>query len=308
MAVPEEHEPVASKRAWQHRVLDAIYALAGDWKVWVAVTHLAYMLGAYKWHIALRLPILFALVFGILSRYWLTQWRFWGGVTLYYLAHIIYDPYWLANHHYVLFYTALAMTLSTLRSDDVQEARVIFRHNARAMMVILMGAATLQKLLSPSYRDGSFYAYLISHGGFGRPLWAWHDKVSTTMSLNRHRLWMWFDQPPGQPLRVDWPYGDLQLWGSMLSWATIGVEAAMALLALFLPKGRVWAIGSLLFVWSLVLIRQELMFISLVTLIAALMLDESRPNVRRWQLVLCWSWVVFIILPFILKPLGVWSG
>lgn len=294
--------PETSLSRWQV-IKVGLLERATSWMSWVALTHLCYLLGAGKWPLIVRVPAMFALVMGLLSQFWLKDWRFWGGISLYYFLHILYEPYWLANHHYVLFYTAIAMTLAMYGGN----ARRVMQHNARMIIIIVMGMATIQKLLSPSYRDGSFFAYMLSHGDFGEPLWFWHDGIATVLRGNTTQLWTWFDTPPGAAHIVTWPWGNLTTWGLVFSWLTIAVEGGVAALAIAKPRGRLWAIGALSFVWSLMLIRQELMFIAIVTLLSTLMLDDE-PHLIRWKRALVVSLMCFLLLPFILRPLGIWTG
>ena len=95
-------------------------------------------------------------------------WAGWLIVLVGLVMGIAWRPLAVANHHYVLAWASLAMVLALSAEPDARESLV--RHNARWMMVAMMAFATLHKLISPSFMDGSFLAFGITAGSFGEPL------------------------------------------------------------------------------------------------------------------------------------------
>ncbi len=87
------------------------------------------------------------------------DWRFWALLTVVtavgVLSHPLVD---LDNHHFLHLYWLLALTLAALARD----AAVTLAHAARLLIGGLFLFATLWKVLSPDFADGSFLAFTLS--------------------------------------------------------------------------------------------------------------------------------------------------
>ncbi len=189
----------------------------------------------------------------------------WVVATLALLAGVGFDPLGVPNHHFVLLYLSILLALN---GPD--------RVAARWLYAALMLFATLQKVASPSFRDGSFMAWLTVDGGLcegpltllGLEPWFAHNRaLITERPLETHVL--------AGPLQGLW------LWGLVVSWGIIAVEAVLSGLAT--RGGRGFAGLSIAFVVLLPFVRTELVFTSTLAVLTGIALSGGA---RRF----CWIW------------------
>ena len=146
---------------------------------WLALILILYLLTSR--HLALTgggLALLVPAALALLApRPWATRPALWALLALALGAIAAAAPLDRANHHYVLMYACAMLALCGARASEAT------RQSARWLFVVVMGVATVQKLLSPTMRDGSFLAALISTGGLLQPLWSglWHGEVAALM-------------------------------------------------------------------------------------------------------------------------------
>jgi hypothetical protein len=240
------------------------------------------------WHRSLPLPSPAALPLAALAAVLLlaaaiarlgTSAWLWGALALLCGAGLLRAPLLAANHHYLATYLALALTLSAL---DRRDAAAAVAANARWIFVGIMGLAALQKLLSPSYRDGSFLGLMITKGAFFEPLLLHVDAAASLLGRNAAQVARFLaDAPaPGVALALDPPpyLGALARGGSLL---IVLIEGALALGAALRPRAG-WLHAALLaFFVALALMRQELVFLSLLIALAVAMLAGA-PSRWRW--------------------------
>jgi hypothetical protein len=185
------------------------------------------------------------------------------------------SPLGVPNHHFVLGYLMLLLTLNGPFGPDAATA-------ARWLYAALMGVAATQKALSPSFADGSFLAWLWLDGGLFGPLLqvspVWQDIFAHNQAL--------LAEAGPDPRVLQGPRAGLAWWGWGWSWAVIGVEAALAALAL--RPGRAFATCAAGFAVLLPFARQELVFASILAVLTGLAVGEG--PVRRGCMV--WAGVL----------------
>ncbi len=258
----------------------ALSRWAASHERWLALLLIIYLLTSR--HLALTdggLALLVPAAIALLAKPpWATRPALWGLLAIMLGALAASAPLDRANHHYVLMYACAMLALCDVRASEAT------RQSARWLFVVVMGVATVQKLLSATMRDGSFLAALISTGGLLQPLWSglWHGEVAALMRENAHRLESLRALAPEQQVAMLWPYGALRLWGQAASVLTIGAEAALTVWVAARPRS-VWTHGALLaFIGGLLLVRQELIFISLVSWLGYACCDGQAPvRLRR---------------------------
>jgi hypothetical protein len=159
-------------------------------------------------------------------------------------AEIIATTWQAPNHLFVLLYMALIATIHHDAPADTSRA-------ARALFVVIMGMATLQKLISPRYMSGEYFLYMTLRGALAR--YAAH---------HRDALAAWLSTYPDAPLPITRSPAPLMA-ARLLAWSAVAAEAALTALAWRARDAhtqRHLAIAALLFLPALILIRPELLF------------------------------------------------
>ncbi len=164
----------------------------------------------------------------------------------------------LANHHFVLTLFALGVAV-----DD--DARTSPRM-AAALLGTLMAVATAQKLVSPVFVSGDYFAYLLSTGGLGGPLLEGLDALgleawSQAVHANEQRVLEFaVAAEPGARVDLPFPLANLGTWAFAFSAFVLAFEAWLACVYLRAPRHRAAAVSLLVFVLGLVLMREEWVF------------------------------------------------
>lgn len=201
---------------------------------------------------------------------------FWVGLILAQVVMLGLRPLDQANHHFVLTYAMMIMALAASQPAPLW----LIGQSARWLFVVVMGMASLQKLLSETFRDGSFMAYLLATGGLGRGLWGGLAQAHDVTHHNSLRFERWASlAPPALSERLVWPWGSLVVWGQVSAAVTLGAEVALTVAFAFWPKHKLTHVALLVFLGGLGLIRQEFVFIALVAwlgLATSAQIDEPR--------------------------------
>lgn len=174
------------------------------------------------WIFAVPFTSLFAAA--VLCERVLYHWFFWTLVTAllgFSTAHL-----WLSegNHLFLLFYVAL----TALVASHTATPRKVFRQNARLMIGLVFGLATLWKVASEDYVSSLFYAHLlITDDRLGALGVLFTDLSRSDIAANQQALLRALDGPvqlitsPGiHPLAV------------VLTWLTVAMEATIAVVFL----------------------------------------------------------------------------
>lgn len=212
-------------------------------------------------------------------------WAGWALVAAGLALGIAGRPYAVANHHFVLAWASLAMALSL--SAPVEERQGLVRHNARWLIVALMGFATVHKLASPDFMNGAFLTFGISTGSFGEPLLRFCDGCARIVEENQRTVGAFRALPPDSVAAVTLrpPIANLVAAGRAFGASILIVEAALFALFLLAPRGRAAHVLVLAFAVGLAMIRQELVFISVVVALGYLACPSDRTWLKRTYMV-----------------------
>lgn len=113
------------------------------------------------WYVVL--PIRILCIGGLLYPAWQKNYRFWLIIASIVLVGDLYNWFSIDNHKYLLAYWCLAICFS-LRSSDIREA---LRINARLLIGLCFLFATIWKIFSPDFLNGTaFHYFLLSDGRF----------------------------------------------------------------------------------------------------------------------------------------------
>ena len=189
----------------------------------------------------------------------------WGAVTASLGAVACYRYGEVANHHFVLTYLALGALLMERAAASERDA--IAFAQARWMLVAIMGLAVLQKLLSPSFMDGSFVTFMLAKGEFLKPA-SMVPAMGDVFDANdaAHAALRASDPLRGGAVALTAPPGIGWVTWILVAAILVG-EAAIALLVAFVPRHPLSRLSLLGMVLVTATIRSELEFLGVVSLL-----------------------------------------
>ena len=184
----------------------------------------------------LHTPLVLLCIIAVAYRKLLKATPFWYIISVLWGTTIYFHWESTDNHKYLICYWCLALctTFSVAPKDQLKA----LRQTSRLLIGLCMTLATLWKLMSPDYLDGTFFHYcLLIDERFTSVATTFGNVSSTTLTDNRE-LW--------ELLREGYLYGiefqnttletspELGTLARFLSWWTIFIEAALAWL-FFMP-------------------------------------------------------------------------
>ena len=207
-------------------------------------------------------------------------WQGWAVVAAGLALGIAGRPLAVANHHYVLTWASLALALAL--SAPVDERRTLVRHNARWLLVAIMGFATVHKLISGPFMDGSFLGFGIATGAFAEPLLQFCPSCLESIGRNVAAVGEFRTTVPeaGAAVTLIDPVPNLPAVARGFGLATLLVEAVLFALFLFVPRARATHLLLLAFAAGLGVNRQELTFISVVAVLGFMSCPAEHARLR----------------------------
>ncbi|MEM0895885.1 MAG: hypothetical protein AAGJ79_03290 [Verrucomicrobiota bacterium] len=207
-------------------------------------------------------------------------WWVWVIIALSLAAGIAMRPLDVPNHHILLTYIAIAIALCLSAPED--QRIPLLQHNARWLIVALMGIATLQRLFQPTFMSGDYISYEIVTGGFLYPLLKLLPETSSIIHENREIAESFRNSPPSETASVALvsPFPMLPLLAKAFVAVIIAIEAWICIAMWARPKWIVTHLSILAFAVSLAVIRQELTFISVVCMLGLLTCDPQWRKLR----------------------------
>lgn len=209
------------------------------------------------------------------------SWQPWAAMATILVVGVFMLPFDVPNHHFVLAYVTLALAIA-LSAPETARASTL-RWNARWLLVAIMGFATLHKVISPAFMDGSYLAYVLATGGFGAPVLALCHACGAAAVQNASLVGEFRAALPASEAAVMLaaPLPNLAVAGRAFAWAIVAGEALLFLAFLVAPSRRVSHIFLLVFAATLGVIRQEFLFISVLCLLGLLSCSPRMVWLRR---------------------------
>jgi hypothetical protein len=135
-----------------------------------------------------------------------------------------------------------------------------------------MGFATLQKLASAAFMDASYTGYLLVTGGFGPAMLSLCApcQMAITSNLAAVEAFRLAAPDPESAVALAAPFSQLEAVARGLTLAILVLEAWLVGVFVAAPKRRLAHWSLLLFVVSLGILRQEYLFIAVVSLLGLL--------------------------------------
>lgn len=223
--------------------------------------------------------LLFAAI--ALAPVWPRSWTLWGALTAILALEVARAPLELPNHHYALTYIALGLALSLSARDPEQDVHL--RTSARWILVGIMGFATLQKATSPDFMSGSYIGYSLATGGFAQPLVAFCESCLEVIDTNLASVQEFRSLVPDSRATIFLasPFPRPVSLTRLFVISILALEAWLAFAFIAFPERRLTHWSLLAFVGTLGVLRQEFLFISVVSLLGLLSCGRAHVWERR---------------------------
>lgn len=190
-------------------------------------------------------------------------------------------PYRLGNHHYVLCYLGLAMALFNGRDDRslLEDSAFVLRWS----VVAIMSIAVVQRLLSPTFLDGSYLGIMILRGEFFRLVYLLCEPCAELAGIDLSLMAKLGAQDPngGASVVLREPFEGFALAARAFAVLILAVELWIAAAFAFFRRPWVRHTALLPFVVALGFTRSEFVFASLLALVG-LGTCEPRMTRLRW--------------------------
>ncbi len=214
------------------------------------------------------------------------RWFTWAGVFAVMLAGFVMRPLDVPNHHVMLTYVAAAAALALTAKPEDHEP--LLRANARWFIVALMSLATLHRLLSADFLNGSYVAFESARGGFLTPLLPLWGDAEAVAAANDAAIDAFRATPPDAAESVTLtpltPSPTLVTF--VFAAAMLAIEAWVALVMWRFPHRLIAHLSVWFFVASLSVIRQEMTFITVLCAVGLLSCPPTLPKIRLGYAVL----------------------
>lgn len=186
----------------------------------------------------LRAAVLLLAVAGLLAPGLAASAPLWLALAALATARIALDWPLSDNHAYLLAYWSLGLGLAfAAGAPAAPEAAARLAQTARLLVALVFALATLQKLASPDYLDGTFFRYALAvddrFEALGRLLGRSDAALAQTRALLEAEPWA--PRPAGAAF-VETPA--LRVAAGVFTLATLALEASVAL-AFLLPARRI---------------------------------------------------------------------
>lgn len=175
----------------------------------------------------------------------------------------------LPNHHFVLAaaYGGLALNLGEGAEAANARARM-----AALLLAAVMALALIQKLLSPSYLRGDYFAYLFATGGLGGPLetLGWVPQWSQAWADNAVKVAEFAAaDSPASTVELIAPFAGTHVAARTLAVFVLFAEWWLACVFARAHRHRVAGWSLAVFVLGLMLLREEYVFASTLCALGA---------------------------------------
>ncbi len=216
-------------------------------------------------------PILiFILLFVFIDKSYFQKPLFWGSVILLLIPHLFVNYFSAANHFFITIYILIILCISSIFKNDQEH---ILRLNAKYILAVLMIFAVIQKLISEEFMSGQTIGYMGYTGQlFKLPTW-FFPEIKDAVGFNHQQINKEIlDLPVTFSLKQPFPY--FKEFSLLFTYITIFAEIIFAAL-LFVKSEFLKNSFFALFVFALILTRQETGFILLVSILLMMQLKDK---------------------------------
>ncbi len=223
---------------------------------------------------------------------------FWLMLAALYILDIIHNPFFPANHHYLLFYLCLIFYF-VFQSDENADREVLLKRNIKWVLVLLMFLAGVQKALSSEFIDGSFMAGSVLDGSYFKPIYYLIPSIKSVVKSNHDAIRAFLSSPPISEGPIDltiFSYYSLGLI-KVFSFLVLLGEILVALIFIFVKNRNIQQIALMSLILGIFLTRLECGFLSIVCILGFSLTTKDQMFIRQ-------SYIVLIILFLSLSIVG----
>ncbi|MEM1068836.1 MAG: hypothetical protein AAGI63_08075 [Planctomycetota bacterium] len=224
--------------------------------------------------------LLFAsLVLGVTNRRSLWLWPL---ITLGFLVSLLARPLDVPNHHWMMTYLSAAIGLSVLTTSQSESRIENLQANARWLVVVLMAFATMQKVLSPAFIDGTYIGFELARGGFAGPIVRQLPFMGDVVAENASLVQQLHTTSPAtlESVTLTAPFASFPIVAYGFTASILMIEAWLCFAMLLIPKRLITHLSLISFIVTLAVLRQEVTFISVVCCLGLFACGRERPYIR----------------------------
>ena len=187
----------------------------------------------------------------------------WISLITLLLIDLYHDYYWVANHHFMLVFMVLSVTIYHYhkRTDVLQK-------NIQILFVVVVLTSVLQKLMSNQFMSGDFYYYMINRGTLFKYFVGFFPENLEIAKSNAQNLRDLYTTNPndGQSVVLTNIIPNLGLMSMVFAWITIAMELLVAIAILLKPKKNWTHVLLILMIIGILGTRFETGFMALLAI------------------------------------------
>ena len=222
----------------------------------------------------------------------LNDFRLWLVVSITLTLNLIFNYFFTSNHLFIATYFSWCITLILISKDDLFGS---LRLCSKYILVLVLGMATIHKITSISFTDGSFLAYEFLLGlRYFLPIILVWPNFNIFISQNRVNVTDLVDSYSIEEItsEIAFPGGEFFVFTRIFSYITILFEAALFLVFLTYPKYKsVTHILLISFVWFTYVYTNENSFFSMLCILGYMLSFDDQKKFR-----LLYVLTIFIML------------
>jgi hypothetical protein len=249
--------------------------------------YLAYLVKGSGLPIAADVAVMGVILAGLIRPDLQQKTGYWGLILAHMVVELIAGWFDVPNHHFVLSYIAIAVTLCAAL-DDAEFADHM-RTNARWLLVGIMGFATLHKGLSPTFMSGEYVGCMLARGSFLEvvaPLFPGFDSIcDANVEQIRDLLAVSPNIEPGASVTLTAPVPYFRAVTMTFVWLILLGELWLTIAVAAFGSRRIATWSLFAFVVGLSLIRMEFMFIATVVFLTYCLSEDEQTRLRPLLLV-----------------------
>jgi len=224
----------------------------------------------------------------------------WPLVTIGFLIALVSRPLDVPNHHWMMTYLSAAIAVSVLSTSKDATRIENLQTNTRWLVIVLMGFATLQKLLSTNFINGTYIGFELARGGFAGPLLKRIPGIGDLVTENADLVQQLHTTPPEVLEQVSLtPFPSFALVAYGFTASILLIEGWLFLGVWLFPKRLITHLSLIAFIVTLTVLRQEVTFISVVCTLGLMSCGVEKPRLRA-----CYALMAIFTAAAVLKTLN----
>jgi hypothetical protein len=212
---------------------------------------------------------------------------FWASLLAYFSILLVKDFYGVANHHFVACYILIALIQYTAVSRHDDE---LLKFHIRFILMMVLLLSAVQKLLSPSYTNGTFFQFEMYMDIFLNPMkWVvpgWQKAVEENLEAYKQLRSVYPSKL--ETIILQEPIRHAAVIAKLCSWFAIIIEA-LAGIALFVKSShRISHVLLLATIAGVFFFRQETGFLAMLSCMGLLLAPG-----KSWRNTWLFCFIVF---------------